>query len=95
MTPVPAPRKTGSPVAAPQKRKRRRPIFNIDRIVLMRAAFAVTVVLFLYMMFRISVIAFGGGALRDIKRIESATDGSTARESAPAGTTKPANPPPQ
>ena len=77
MTGAQAPRKPGLPGApGPQKKRSRR--FEIDRVIAMRVAFVAVVVLFLYMILRVSMIAFGGSASRETKRIERAVDTSTA-----------------
>ena len=55
-----------------------KPPFEIDRVIAMRVAFVAVVVLFLYMILRVSMIAFGGSASRETKRIERAVDTSTA-----------------
>ena len=84
------PRKSEPSRAAPPKRKRAR--FEIDRIVALRAALAVIVILFFYMILRVSMIAFGGSAAREVKHIERAVAGSVAREPAPAAATKQTDP---
>ena len=61
----------------------------------MRAVLVVIVALFLYMILRVSMIAFGGSAAKQVKHIERAADGSVAREPAPTGATKAADPPAQ
>ncbi len=49
----------------------------------MRVAFVVVVGLFLYLILRVSMIAFGGSASRETKRIERAIDTSTVHVPAP------------
>jgi len=90
---LPAPPKSRSPPAP--ARKPARPPFEIDRIILLRAAFVVVVVLFLYMILRVSMIAFGGSAKREATRIERAIDTSTvhAPAAAPAAAPKSAGTP--
>jgi hypothetical protein len=85
MTPTPAPRKGGPPGAKPAAGKRPRAPFEIDRVIAMRVGFVVVVGLFLYMILRISIIAFGGGAAREVKHLEHAVEGKTT----PAASTKP------
>jgi hypothetical protein len=62
----------------------------------MRAAFVAVAVLFLYMILKVSMIAFGGSARRESKRIEHAVDPSTIQAPAPAEAagSKPAGTPP-
>jgi hypothetical protein len=79
---LPAPPKSRPPPAP--ARKPARPPFEIDRIILLRAAFVVVVVLFLYMILRVSMIAFGGSAKREATRIERAIDTSTVHAPVPA-----------
>jgi hypothetical protein len=68
---VPAlPKSRSRPAAAPARKPVRRP-FELDRTVLIRAAFVIVLVLFLYMILRVSMIAFGGSATREAKRIEN------------------------
>ena len=50
---------------------------------MLRAAFVVVVVLFLYLILRVSMIAFGGSAKREATRIERAIDTSTVHAPAP------------
>jgi hypothetical protein len=78
---LPAPPKSRSRPAA--ARKPARPRFEIDRVILLRAAFVVVVVLFLYMILRVSMIAFGGSAKREATRIERAIDTSAAHAPSP------------
>ena len=68
---MPAPPKSRSRPAAAPARKPVRPRFELDRTVLFRAAFVIVVVLFLYVILRVSMIAFGGSATREAKRIEN------------------------
>jgi fumarate reductase subunit C len=82
---------------APPPRKRWwQPPFEYDRILLMRAAFVVVAVLFLYLILKVSMIAFGGSARRESKRIEHAIDPSTvqAPAAAEAAASKPTGTPP-
>ena len=68
---MPAPPKSRSrPAAAPVRKPVRRP-FELDRTVLIRAGFVIVIVLFLYVILRVSMIAFGGSATREAKRIEN------------------------
>ena len=68
---MPAPPKSRSrPAGAPARKPARRP-FELDRTILIRAAFVIVLVLFLYMILRVSMIAFGGSANREAKRIEN------------------------
>ena len=91
MTPTPAPRKSGPPEAKTPAGKRRRAPFEIDRIVALRVALAAVVGLFLYMILRVSMIAYGGSAAREAKHIEHAEDGkaATAAPKKPAGAPAP------
>jgi hypothetical protein len=55
----------------------------------LRVLLAVVVVLFLYLILQVSMIAFGGSARREVKRIERAVDALNVRapaasEGAPA-----------
>jgi len=55
----------------------------------LRVLLAVVVVLFLYLILQVSMIAFGGSARREVKRIERAVDAPNVRapavsEGAPA-----------
>jgi len=89
MTGPPARRKAAlTPGTPPPKKPARR--FEFDRVIAMRAAFVVVVVLFLYMILRVSMIAFGGSANRETKRIERAIDTSTVRAPTPAEGSAPA-----
>jgi len=86
MTPTPAPRKSGPPETKTPAGKRRRAPFEIDRIVALRVALVVVVGLFLYLILRVSMIAYGGSTAREAKHIEQAVDGKAAT----AAATKPA-----
>ena len=82
MTGTPARRKPGLPGGTtPPKKPIRR--FEFDRVIAMRAAFVVVVILFLYMILKVSMIAFGGSASRETKRIERAIDTSTVQPAVP------------
>jgi hypothetical protein len=73
------------------KRQRARQPFEFDRVIAMRAVLVVIVVLFLYMILEVSMIAFGGSAAREAKRIERAIDaGANAPVPAGAAPSKPA-----
>jgi len=89
MTGTPARRKAGMNAGAtPPKKPTRR--FEFDRVIAMRAAFVVIVVLFLYMILKVSIIAFGGSASRETKRIERAIETSTVHAPVPVqGSTTP------
>ncbi len=64
--------------------------FNVDRIVVLRAALVVIGLLFLYLVVRVAIHAFGGGGERLAKRIEHAIDNDALPAGAPgAGATKP------
>ena len=69
-----------TPASKPGRGRRR---FDIDRVIALRVAFAIVVVLFLYMILRVSMIAFGGSAQREAKRIERAIETSTVHVPAP------------
>ena len=84
---MPAPPKSRSPPSAAPLRKPARRRFEIDRIILLRAAFAVVVVLFLYMILRVSMIAYGGSAKREAKRIEREIEGTQVQAPAAAAGT--------
>ncbi len=85
---MPAPPKSRSrPAAAPARKPVRHP-FELDRTVLIRAAFVIVLVLFLYMILRVSMIAFGGSATREAKRIENQIE--TPRVQAPDAARAPA-----
>jgi hypothetical protein len=96
MTGTPAARKAGSPGGTVPPKKPV-PRFEFDRVIAMRVVFVVIVVLFLYMILRVSMIAFGGSAKRETKRIERAIDTSTVHVPAPVpgdATQTPARPAP-
>jgi hypothetical protein len=52
----------------------RRPRFDIDRIVVLRVAIAAVAIVFLYLILKVSMIAFGGSSARETRRIERAVD---------------------
>ena len=83
-------RKSAIPPRVPSLRPRRP--FEIDRVIALRALLVVIVVLFLYMILQVSMIAFGGSARRDAKRIERAIDTSSVY--APPGEAAHSKPPP-
>ncbi|MEO8675896.1 MAG: hypothetical protein ABI569_09970 [Casimicrobiaceae bacterium] len=90
-----APPKSRSPAPAAPPRKPAHRRFEIDRIILLRAAFAVVVVLFLYMILRVSMIAYGGSAKREAKHIEREIEGPHVQApAAAAGTPAKAPAPP-
>jgi hypothetical protein len=80
---APSSRKQEKPAPPPRKRWWQPP-FEFDRVLLVRAALVVVAVLFLYMILKVSMIAFGGSARRESKRIEHASDASTVQAPAPA-----------
>jgi hypothetical protein len=80
--------KNASPRAGEKRARRGRP-FEIDRVLLLRAGFAVAVVAFLYLILKVSMIAFGGSASREAKRIEHATDPAPRQGAPGAAAAKP------
>ncbi len=50
----------------------------VERIVLLRLAFAALAVAFLYLILKVSMIAFGGTSARETKRIEREVDANAA-----------------
>ncbi len=48
----------------------------------MRVAIAIVVVAFLYLIFKVSMIAFGGSSAREAKRIEHAIDPNATQKAA-------------
>ena len=48
--------------------------FDVDRIVVLRIAIAAVAVVFLYLILKVSMIAFGGSSARETRRIERAVD---------------------
>ena len=54
----------------------------VDRIVLLRIALAALAVAFLYLILKVSMIAFGGTSARATKRIEREVDLNAARPAA-------------
>jgi len=65
-----------------QARRRAWPSFSVERIVVLRVVFAAIAVGFLYLIFKVSVIAFGGGGAQSTQRIERAIDPAAAGKSA-------------
>jgi hypothetical protein len=65
------------------------PPFEIDRVLLLRAGLAVAVVTFLFLILKVSMIAFGGSAAREAKRIEHATDPAPRRDAPGAPAARP------
>ena len=65
-----------------QARRGARPPFSVDRIVVLRVVFAAIAVGFLYLIFKVSVIAFGGGGAQSTQRIERAIDPAAAAKPA-------------
>jgi len=61
-----------------QVRERARQPFSVDRIVMLRIVFAAIAVGFLYLILKVSVIAFGGSSVQKTKRIERAIDPAAA-----------------
>ena len=61
--------------------------FDIDRIVVLRIAIAAVAVVFLYLILKVSMIAFGGSSTRETRRIEHAVDPAAkpAEVAAPPG----------
>ena len=72
--------------AKPSSGGRGRLPFEVDRIVVMRVAVAIVVVAFLYLILKVSMIAFGGSSARGAKRIERAVDTNAARAAADVAT---------
>jgi Na+-transporting methylmalonyl-CoA/oxaloacetate decarboxylase gamma subunit len=72
------------------KRRRRTggkgPPFDIDRVVVLRIAIAGVAVVFLYLILKVSMIAFGGSSARETQRIERAVDPATAARPVEAAT---------
>jgi hypothetical protein len=67
-----------------QARGRARPAFSVDRIVVLRIVFAAIAVGFLYLILKVSVIAFGGTSAQKTKQIERAVDPAAAGKAAEA-----------
>ncbi len=65
-------------------RRHTRPSFSVDRIVVLRVVFAAIAIGFLYLIFKVSVIAFGGGGAQSAQRIERAIDPAAAAKAAEA-----------
>lgn len=86
---VPAPSRTKSPPGG-----RRRLPFDLDRIVMMRIAIAIVVVAFLYLILKVSMIAFGGSSARGAKRIEHAIDQNATRKASAVPTPPSSEPAP-
>ena len=55
-----------------------KPRYEIDRIVVLRLGIAVVAIVFLYLILKMSMIAFGGSNARNTQRIERAVDPATA-----------------
>jgi hypothetical protein len=70
------------------------PPFDIDRIVVLRIAIAVVAVVFLYLILKVSMIAFGGSSARETRRIERAVDPATAARPADIAAPTGSGPPP-
>jgi predicted metal-binding membrane protein len=68
--------------AKPSSHGRGRLLFDVDRIIVMRVVVAIVVVAFLYLILKVSMIAFGGSSARGAKRIERAVDPNAARTAA-------------
>jgi len=58
-----------------------KPRYEVDRIVVLRLGIAVIAIVFLYLILKMSMIAFGGSNARNAKRIERAVDPATATRS--------------
>jgi hypothetical protein len=69
-----------------QARGRARPPFSVDRIMVLRIVFAAIAVGFLYLILKVSMIAFGGSSAQKTKRIERAIDPTAAGRPADAPT---------
>ena len=71
MSKDPAPRQ-------PSARRRGRAPFDVDRVVVLRVALGAVALVFLYLIVKVSMIAFGGSSARETKRIERAVDPTAA-----------------
>ena len=80
---------TGKPNA---RRAIRKPVIDIDRIVLLRVAFVLVVLAFLYLVVWIGMRAFGAGGAKQVKRIDRVIIDATTAAPVPVPQTDPAKP---
>jgi hypothetical protein len=83
--PVPKASRGGGRAGAPVAKRPGQRRFEVDRIVVLRVALAVVVLLFLYLILRVAIVAFGGGGANQAKRVERIVEEATATKAgAPA-----------
>ena len=85
--PLPPARSRTAAVGKGAKARIRKPDFAVDRVVVLRIAFAAIVLAFLYLVVWIGIQAFGGGGARQAKKIDRVIIDAT--DSAPAPAARP------